>query len=424
MKKYFNPHALFVLILMAEMPCWAARPITLAESYQSALKRSEELAQSGEAAAELAAQVEILKAGIRPQLSVVATETIQDVPPAIGGVSSQFLQRNREQAQLTARQPIFSGLREFLALRAARHRGQASELALTRARQKLYADVAAAYVQLLSVNEETLVRQALTDITDDRIKELRAREKLGRSRHSELLAAEAQRAQAAAQLETARGRSRQAQLALQFLTGLEEDLAPIPLSAQPINALPFWLALAARRPDVQAARLESQAAALGVDIVGRSRWPSLALDANYYLKRPPGFTDRVKWDAQFRAELPLYSGGGTAARLAQSEAAKRSAEYGLSLAGRRAALETSAAHSSVESAVSIVAALEKAAQAADANAKAQAEDYKLGLVTNLDVIGSLDALLESRLALSEARLQAVLARARLEVAAGAVEELK
>jgi outer membrane protein len=412
---------LFLLILLGLPAAAAPRPLTLAESFTLALRRSEELAQSGEAVAELEAQTAELRARIGPQFSLVATETLQDVPPNSSGVSSQFTQRNREQAQVAVHQPLFTGLREFLALRALRARGQAAEFSLRRARQRLYGDVAQAYVEVLSVREETAVRRALAEITDDRIKELRSREKLGRSRKSEVLAAEAQRARITAQLETARGRQRQAQLALRFLTGLQEDLAPAPLPGAVVEPLPLWLEAAARRPDVEAARLESRAAALGVDMARRLRWPALSLDGNYYLKRPPGFTDRVKWDAALRAELPLYSGGGVSAQVDGASAARRAAEQGLALALRRAVLETESAHDLAESAVSIASALEKATELAEANAKAQAEDYRLGLVTNLDVLGSLNALLESRLSLAEAGLNAALARSRLAVAAGLVE---
>lgn len=415
---------MFLLLVFLGQPATAApRSVTLAESFSLALHRSEELAQRGEVVAEMEAQTAQLRAGIKPQLSLVATETLQDVPSETSGVSSQFTQRNREQAQLALHQPLFTGLREFLGLRALRARGRAAELALGRARQKLYGDVAQAYVDLLSVKWETAVRQALAEITDGRIKELRFREKLGRSRRSEVLAAEAQRAQITAQLETVRGRERQAQLALRFLTGLQEDLLPAPLPGAALEPLPRWLEAAARRPDVEAARLESRAAALETEMARRLRWPVLSLDGNYYLKRPPGFTDRVKWDATVRAELLLYSGGGISARVDEASAAGRAAEQGLSLALRRAVLETESAHSAAESAVSIVSALEKAAALAEANAKAQAEDYRLGLVTNLDVLGSLNALQESRLSLAEAGLNAALARSRLAVAAGAVEGL-
>lgn len=410
--------------LWASSAAAAPLPITLPQSFELALKRSEALAQSGEAVAELQGQVGELWSNVKPRVSLVGLETLQDVPAVQSGVATTFTQRTREQAQVSLHQPLFAGLREYLAVRAAQARGEAAELSLRRARQLLYADVANAYVSVLSVSEEEAVRRAVAQLTDDRIKELRSREKLGRSRHSEVLAVEAQRAQIAAQLETALGRARQAQFSLRFLTGAEEDLAPAPLAAPPaVEPLSHWLALCVKRPDVEAARLQGRAAQLSVDVYRRSRWPTLALDGNYYLRRPPGFTDKVKWDALFTASLPLYNGGQISSQVKQAQARKRSAEQGLSLAERRAALETSSAHSAADSAVSIVAALERATAAAEANAKAQAEDYRLGLVTNLDVLGSLNALLDSRLSLSQARLQAVLARAQLSVAAGAVEGL-
>ena len=71
----------------------------------------------------------------------------------------------------------------------------------------------------------------------------------------------------------------------------------------------------------------------------------------------------------------------------------------------------------------MVQALERAAELASANAEAQARDYRLGLVTNLDVLGSLSLLQQSRLQLIQSRLVAVLDAVKLEVAAGGPAEM-
>ena len=68
--------------------------------------------------------------------------------------------------------------------------------------------------------------------------------------------------------------------------------------------------------------------------------------------------------------------------------------------------------------MSVVAALDNAERLASENAKAQSEDYRLGQVTNLDVLGSLNILQQTRLQQNAARLDAYWSRVRLEVAAG------
>ena len=395
-----------------------AREITLPQAYGLALSRSEQVALSAENHEELVAKAEEIFASVLPRVTVMGTEALQQAPK---GQSNQFLQGNREQGWVAVHQPLFAGLREFLAYRASKKLGASAELMLERAKQLLYQDTARAYLDLRLSQDEIVLREALVGITRDRIKELHGRIGVGRSRRSELLAAESALAQALAQVEQARAKERAAQFRLRFLTGVEDgDLAPtvLPSPAAPPE-LEALLAKARARPDVSAKRLDAEAAELAVTVVARRRWPTLAVDANYYFQRPPSFTDRVKWDATITGLLPLYAGGETSAQARQQEARARAAKQALSLAARSAELEARIAREDLSQSARVVAALDAAATAAQANAKAQAEDYRLGQVSNLDVLGSLNALQQTRLSEEQARQDASWARVRLEVAAGA-----
>lgn len=407
--------ALLLALLLSPLPA-AARIVPLDEAFKLALERSETLAIAGADHDLLVAEAREIKGSILPDIKLNATETIQDVP---AGSSGLFLQRNREQAWISAHQPIFSGFREFLAFRSARDMSEAGRLRVERARHLLYKDVVRAYLDLLGARDEIRIRGSLVEITDERLKELRQRLGVGRSRRSELLAAEAQHAQAAADLEQSRAVERAAQFSLRFLTGLEEDVEPVALSSAPAQApLEAALARARARPDVEAQRLDAQAAERNIKVASRARWPSVGADANWYLKRPPSFTDQVKWDVAVTGTLDLFTGGRTAAVVRQQQARRDAARKRFEQAVRSAELEARTAQEDLAASATVTAALEKAAAAAEANAKAQSEDYRLGQVTNLDVLGSLNALQQARLTSSRARLDAWWARARLEVSAG------
>lgn len=406
---------LLLALLLSPLPV-AARTLALDEAYRLALARSEALVERGADYEVLVAQAQEIAARAKPSVSLRATESIQDVP---AGSSGLFLQRTREQAWLAGHQPLFSGFREFLAFRSARELGEAGRLRLDRAKHLLYQDVARAYLDLLGAQDEIRIRDSLLAITEERLKDLRQRLSVGRSRRSELLAAEAQHAQAAADQEQARAAERGAQFRLRFLTGLEEDAAAAPLAPAPAAPdLMTALGRARARPDVEARRLEASASRRNVKVFSRRRWPEIGLDANYYLKRPPSFTDQVKWDVLITGTLPLYGGGETTALVRQQEARTRGAQAALEAAVRSAELEARVAHEDLAASAAVVSALEKAAAAAEANARAQSDDYRLGQVSNLDVLGSLNALQQARLTSSRARLDAWWARARLEVAAG------
>lgn len=408
--------AILLAALLSPLPASAARPLTLDEAYKLSLARSEELVQRGADHDILVAQAQEILSRAKPSVSLRGTESIQDIP---AGASGLFLQRYREQAWVAVNQPLFSGFREFLAFRSAKESGEAGALRLQRAKHLLYRDVADAYLTLLGGQDEIRIRASVLDNTAQRMKDLRARLEVGRSRKSELLAAEAQHDQAVAEVEQSRAAERRAQFELRFLTGLEEDIEPAPLGdAPPPPALEAALARSRARADVEARRLDASAAERNVKVVSRQRWPTLALDGNYYLKRPPSFTDKVKWDLVISGTLPLYGGGETTAQVRQQEARTRAARAAHEQAVRTAELEARVAHEDLTASAGVVSALDKAAAAAEANARAQAEDYRLGQVTNLDVLGSLNTLQQARLTASRARLDAWRARARLEVAAG------
>ena len=396
----------------------AGRPISLPEAYRLTLARSEELAQRQYSVRELEARISELWSNVKPRLGLAGTQFWQDTPGEAAGGASNLTQTSRPQAAVTLHQPLFSGLREFLALKATRAQGESAQLQLQRVRQLIYQDVAGAYVNLLSVHLEMKSRQALIDLTEERIKELRSRERIGRSRESEVLAAQSQQAQAVSDLAAARGQERRAQAVLRFVTGLEEDLSPAGLAMPSAQAAEPFLERARRRPDVMARLRDIEAARTAVDIQRRQRWPSINLDGNYYLKRPVGVTEHIRWDATLSASVPLYDGGAVSGQTAQAQARFGSAEQGLSLTLRTAERDVRQSHAALDSALSVVSALERALTLADANAKAQTADYRMSLVTNLDVISALNTALETRLRLDRARLQAALARVQLEVAAG------
>jgi outer membrane protein len=395
------------------------RKLTLDEAFALSLRRSETLAVSSAAVAEAEARIEELGSVVKPRVSFRASEIYQDKGDFVGSESASA-RRSRPQVNLNAHQSLFSGFREFLALKAARRQGESAALELRRAEDLLYLDVAQAYLNLLGVEKEIITRSSATAISQKRVQELQSRERLGRSRKSELLAAQAQLAQLEADIKRARGQEDVSQELLRFFTGVEEYIDPEDVVLPSAEALDSFLSRALSRPDVQARESDLMSEKLSVDISRRQRWPTIGLDANYYFKRPSGAQENIDWDTQLTLDLPLYTGGAVRADIRQAAASQSSAEQRLSLARRRAELEVRTAHRTLISSLGILEAFDKAAGLSEANAQAQQADYRLGLVTNLEVLESLNSLQNIRLRREQARLEAVLARVRLEVAAGTI----
>lgn len=397
--------------------------MTLAEAYQLAIRQSEELAQRKDGLIELEAKISELWSAVYPKIALRHSEFLQDSQQReTSGVSGSFTSRKRPETRFTGRQPIFSGFKEYLALKAGHAARKAAESDLIRARELLYQDVAQAYFDLLGLQKEIAIRREIAKLTGERLAELRTREKIGRSRRSEVLAAEAQLAGLDAQIEAAKGDQAKAQEALRFLTGLAEELAPGEESGPAAPAsLEESLAAVKKRSDLETAREELRIAEFEAKIAWRAFWPTVNLDGNYYLERT-GLQKEIKWDVLAVAEIPIFQGGALRAKVHQAQARRRSAQEAVSLAQRRAASEVRSIWSEFVSATRVEDALNKAVSSAQANVKAQSEDYRLGLVDNLDVLGSLNSLQETQLRRQEADLNSALLRVKLKVATGGVDE--
>jgi len=382
-----------------------ARGITLPEAYRLALAKSETLAQSAEGLKELEAVELQIKSAYYPSLNGFAAETAAEKSTGKGA------------AGINLNYALFSGMRDYITARSSTLKTSAARLDLIRAKQAMYLDVAQAYISLINVRQEIGVRQDQLAVSSNRIKELTEREAVGRSRKSELVAAQTQFAQDDSALQSAKGREDFAQLQLGFLTGLDEDLAPEILPVPEHLSRETYLLKAQKRFDVEAARKTLEAAQLDTAAEEHLRWPSVNTGANYYLTRSKPDQD-VKWDAGLSLNLPLFTGGFIGASVDQAKARARAAELALALASRQADTDVRESFSILHHSVATMNSLIKAVALAEDNARLQSRDYTYSLVTNLDVLNAQNTVLQTKLNLEQARAQACLAGIQLDFSAG------
>jgi outer membrane protein len=386
------------------------RAITMGETRSLALGRSEELAAAAEGVAQLDAAERQLAAGFRPSFDFSASLTKQQNSDAAA------------RGYFSAAYNLYSGMRDYVAVKAASSRSGAARLDLERARQRLYLSAAQAYLNLLAAQREAAIRAGQLEVTARRISELQSRAAIGRSRRSEVVSARSQLAQDKAGYLAALSDERLAQQALRFMTGLQEDLAPAEIEERGGAPLADYLDLARSRPDVEARRLAARSYGYLAELQERGALPALDLAANYFVLRDPMPVPESRWDAGAFLKIPLYTGGALKAGRDAAYAARRAAGLALDLALRQAQSEVRSAHDELDYALRQERTLAEALVLAEENARYQAEDYRLGLVNNLDVLAALNTVQQTRLALSQAQARARLALIKLETAAGA--ELK
>lgn len=382
------------------------RPVTMGEAYKLALAKSETLAQQAEGISQLEAAERLISASFRPSFDLNASQGKQQNSPSATKV------------YFTGSYALFSGMKDYISAKASASRTSAAKMDLERARQQLYLNVAQEYLNLFLAQQEVFIRLEQMGVTSKRIAELETRANIGRSRMSEVVAAKTQLAQDKANYLAAASAERLAQQALLFITGLDSDLAPQEFSISREAPLDEYLKLALMRPDLAARRKSLEAYNYLADIQDHNLWPTVGLAVDYYAVRSPMPNPANRWDGTIALNLPLYTGGAAPAQKDAAYAARRAADLEVRLQERQALTEVRSAFEERKYSLLQTASLREALALASDNARYQLEDYKMGLVTNLDVLTALNAVLQTRLALSNARGQELFSLLKLETAAG------
>jgi len=407
----------FAATVAAIRPAAAAEPLTLDEYFAAALKRSEVVANQVELIRQAEERYKQANAALYPTVSGVASQLRQDPIPAGESDTSTFANR-QSLTKLSATQPLFRGFREFAALRQTKALMGAQSQDYLAARTQLFKDVVRNFYTILLLEQDLHNFDAEIGQNLDREKELNARVRIGRSRVGEVLTVQATISTLRAQVEQLRGQLSTTREAFAFLSGLDpstplRDTENAPSTVEPIDVYLERLPL---RPEVKAGQQRLTAAQENVAVARGAYLPSVDLNANRYLNRTGPLQDSA-WDVEIALSVPIYTGGLLQSKVSEAVSQQTQAELNLSLARRQAEEEIRSTHQSVVYDQLQVIAMEKATEAAQKNYDAQRHDYRLGLVTNLDVLQALTAFQENQRSLDLARYTAKLDYLTLQAAA-------
>ena len=409
--------AVMALLVIAANPGHAAEALTLDEYFAAALKRSEVVATQGELIRQAEEHYKQANSALRPTVNGVASYTRQDPIPA-GELSTSTSPNRQSLAKLTATQPLFRGFREFAALRQTQALLGAQDQDYRNARTQLFMDVTQNFYTVLSIEQDLKNFGEEINQNIDREKELNGRVRIGRSRIGEVLSVQSTISTLRAQVEQLQGQLGTAREAFAFLSGLASttllrDTEDLPVNLEPLDD---YLARLELRPDVIAGRQRLSAARENTKVARGAHLPSLDLNANRYLERTGNLRGST-WDVGIALTVPIYAGGLLQSKVSEAVSQLTQAELNASQASRQAEQEIRSIYQSVVFDRSQLDALEKATESARKNYEAQRRDYRLGLVTNLDVLQALTAFQENQRALDRARYTSKLDYLKLQAAA-------
>ncbi len=362
--------------------------LTLAECYQLTLKRSETLAISTEQIKEAQARFLQALAGALPHASFVSQDIWQD-----GSGASAFTLKHLPSRYFNISQTLFSGFKEIAATRGAKLEKRQRLEEKARVEQLLLVDVSDAFHLLLEQREDMATVDAIRVALLERMDELTEREKLGRSRASEVKTIEAQLRRTEADLESARNKETITRNLLEFLTGLDEipAITDTVIQLNPLDEEKTYLAKADTRADVLAAQDAWKVSEKAVTVAQAKLWPTVTADGNYYTDRA-GVSQDIKWDVTLKVTVPLFQGGEAVGGIQEALSKSRQARWHYVERQRSAELDIENAYARLRDAVTVNGLLEQALLAAEESYQLQVEDYRRSLVNNLDVLQALQTL--------------------------------
>ncbi len=399
----------------------ASPAVTLQECYQKALQVSESLAISEQEIQQIEALYKQGVGAVMPHISWNMTQFWQDtseVETSSGDVQGTLLRKRRPEAFFQLQQPLFHGLRDFNAVKGLKAGKKSAELNKQQAALNLLGDVAEVFYTSLDLQQELDVLTHQRELTDDRLKELQRRVRLGRSRDSEVLSSQVEMASLDAQIEDTRQRWATARLALEFLTEVPPT-TPL-VENQPVPTLPTLETAqtnSASRPDLLAAAYLQDQERYRLRYAKGGYWPGLDFTGKYYTERV-GFNENVKWDALLNLEVPIFTGLITRAEVQEAKSRLIAADLAWARTQRQVRQEVETAHQNLKYATAQTEFYSRAVDLAQRNYKLQQDEYRLGLINNLQVLQVLTDLqdLKIRKLRSEAAMR--LSGVRLRVAMG------
>ena len=393
--------------------------LTLPDCYLMALIQSEILAINTDLIKEADAHFMIALSTILPHVSFISNDFQQTVPPNSYLTTPGTPKLNKISTRsLNFTETLFSGFKAIAGMRGAKYEKNQRIDEKIRAEQLLLVDVSNAFYLLLEEGTDLKVLKRIRKVLNDRIQELISRERLGRSRPSEIVYVKTQLYSVEASIELVTNQEVIARQLLEFLVGQPvgeiADTYQFPDKLKPEE---YYVTQSLARPDVQATKFAWQLAKENITVVESGFLPQVDLLGNYYSQRT-GLDKEINWDVTLSVNVPIFEGTEV---LGESNAAHLQADENMQeyhRARRQAPYDIKNSYVGLTTAMAVRDALRKSYTTAKANSHMQIKDYDRRLVSNLDVLTAIQTLEDSERSYIHALYEAKRRYWELRVAVG------
>lgn len=369
--------------------------LTLKESFEAAKLNMESIKRAEAVVNQSEEQKIRARAAVLPTISGVGSHTNIDAPEPTSGGATAFTLTRQYSAGIRLTQPIFRG-GTLSAYDQAKDNILLAKFQKESTLLNLYQLVINAYYNLSIAQIDKKNVEELLKYSRERVKEIHERTRIGRSRKGELVEAETQYLKAESQYQESVISLQQAERNFEFYTNLKPvEIGPLGNLPKINESLEAYKLKVKSRPDIQATRQETTIAEKQISVSKGLHYPSVDLTTNYYFDRT-GILASSEWDLGFSIVIPIYQGGGVAASVREAVQGKRIAQLRSAEALRTAERDISINYQNIIQLQEQLKVLSKAVAKAEEAYRLNRKDYQLGLVTNLDVLLSLNLFIETK----------------------------
>ena len=366
----------------------AKKIMGLFDLYALAVKNSEKVAISGEGLKQAEARKSQAFSAFLPKISLRASSEIpRNGTKKPGGTSAS------NSIYLYGRQPLMTGLDEWAAFRGAKYDVKMNDYLMKYSAAQMLSEVSYGFFRILQIEKNLESSAEILKLYMKNIEDLERRARLGKSRQSEVLTASSEMHKLEAEIVSLKNELESARLGISSVSGinlndknLKDDIALDP----PAEINENLKNLVESRWDVRIASENVKIAEARLLAAKGGFLPSLYIEGIYRLYQSPDTSS--DYNVLFGAELPLFSGGYTLAKISEAESGLEQAGLELKQAMRLAEQDIIDSYQTWKNSENEVEAYRKALEWAEENYKTTLRDYYLNLVTILDVTTSLKSL--------------------------------
>ena len=295
--------------------------------------------------------------------------------------------------------------RDIPAFRAAGSSVRMQKAMLLDRQAILLLDVAETYFQVMHSEEQVKVLQHAINVNEQRLSDVRVKEKVGVARPMDVSLAGAQLAATRNRMIQAQDDVKNGRAMLAFLIGAPAVNGPLLNGLEVPDAAWNMASLRERadshRQDLIAAHERVHVAAVALEAAWGEYFPSVSLNLTSYLSRE-SFPSDVDWTSMIKVNIPIFSAGLIHADVRTAYSRLRQARLAEMYIERQVSKDLQVALENLQGDEQQIDQLGIQVQAAQDGLKQADAAFNTGLGTNLERLMAQDGLLSAELALSTA----------------------